>query len=102
VDSQGRTIDFNLSHTRNAKAAKRFLQKPFKGLKYWQQPTKINTDQNPAYGVAIRKIKDEGKCNEELVHGKRKYLNNVMEADGAAQVMENSNVWSNLHQALNR
>jgi hypothetical protein len=25
-----------------------------------------------------------------------------MEADGAAQVMENSNVWSNLHQALNR
>jgi hypothetical protein len=31
--------------------------------------------------VAIRKIKDEGKCNEELVHWKRKYLNNVIEAD---------------------
>lgn len=86
VDSQGRTIDFYLSHTRNAKAAKRFLQKTLrgaapKGLKSWQQPTKINTDQNPAYGVAIRKMKDEGKCNEELVHRKRKYLNNVIEAD---------------------
>ena len=81
VDSQGKTIDFYLSHTRNAKAAQRFLQKTFKGLKTWQQPTKINTDQNPAYGVAIRKMKDEGKCSEELVHRKRKYLNNVIEAD---------------------
>ena len=81
VDSQGKTIDFYLSHTRNAKAAQRFLQKTFKGLESWQQPTKINTDQNPAYGAAIRKMKDEGKCNEGLIHRKRKYLNNVIEAD---------------------
>ena len=81
VDSHGKTIDFYLSHTRNSKATKRFLQKTFKRLKPWQQPTKINTDQNSAYGVAIRKMKDEGTCAEKLIHRKRKYLNNVIEAD---------------------
>lgn len=35
LDSRGRTIDFYLSHTRNAKAAERFLGKTMKGLKSW-------------------------------------------------------------------
>lgn len=26
-------------------------------------------------------MKDDGKCTEELIHRKRKYLNNVVEAD---------------------
>ena len=33
VDKHGRTIDFYFSHTRNAKAAQRFLAKALKGRK---------------------------------------------------------------------
>lgn len=47
IDKQGDTIDFYLSHTRNKKAAKRFLSKALKVNKDWV-PIKINTDQNPA------------------------------------------------------
>lgn len=36
VDKEGDTIDFYLSPTRNAKAAKRFLGKAVSGLKDWE------------------------------------------------------------------
>ena len=49
VDKFGHTIDFYLSTTRNAKAAKRFLGKALNGLKRWQKPTVINTDKAPPY-----------------------------------------------------
>src|SRR3546814_8704622 len=35
VDKRGDTIDFYLSPTRSAKAAKRFLGKALRGLKHW-------------------------------------------------------------------
>nr|WP_282183475.1 IS6 family transposase [Ochrobactrum sp. CM-21-5] len=44
VDTFGNTIDFYLSPTRNAKAAKRFLGKALNGFKDWEKPTVINTD----------------------------------------------------------
>jgi len=81
VDKFGNTIDFYLSPTRNAKAAKRFLGKALNGLKDWEKPTVINTDKAPTYGVAIAQLKTEGKCPKELVHRQVKYLNNVVEAD---------------------
>lgn len=81
VDKFGNTIDFYLSPTRNAKAAKRFLGKALNGLKDWEKPTVINTDKAPTYGIAIAHLKAEGKCPEELVHRQVKYLNNVVEAD---------------------
>ncbi len=38
VDKRGDTIDFYLSPTRSAKAAKRFLGKALRGLKHWEKP----------------------------------------------------------------
>ena len=81
VDKFGNTIDFYLSPTRNAKAAKRFLGKALNGLKDWEKPTVINTDKAPTYGIAIAQLKAESKCPVELVHRQVKYLNNVVEAD---------------------
>ncbi len=81
VDKFGNTIDFYLSSTRNAKAAKRFLGKALNGLKDWEKPTVINTDKAPTYGVAIAELKAEGKCPGELSHRRVKYLNNVAEPD---------------------
>jgi len=81
LDKEGNTIDFYLSPTRNAKAAKRFLGKTLNGLKDWEKPEVINTDKAPTYGIAISELKAEGKCPEETVHRQVKYLNNVIEAD---------------------
>jgi transposase-like protein len=52
LDKYGNTIDFYLSPTRNAKAAKRFLGKALNGLKDWEKPEIINTDKAPTYGIA--------------------------------------------------
>ena len=81
VDKDGDTIDFYLSSTRNAKAAKRFLGKALNGLKDWEKPLKINTDNAPTYAIAIRELKAEGKCPEDTEHRQVKYPNNVIEAD---------------------
>ncbi len=81
IDKYGQTVDFYLSSRRNAKAAKRFLGKALRGLKEWEKPPTINTDKAPAYGDAIRQLKEEGKCPEDLGHRQVKYLNNRVEAD---------------------
>jgi len=81
LDKHGNTIDFYLSPTRNAKAAKRFLGKALNGLQDWQKPEVISTDKAPPYGVAISELKAEGRCPENTVHRQVKYLNNVIEAD---------------------
>ena len=81
VDKNGATIDFYLSATLNAKAAKRFLGKALNGLKDWEKPVAINTDKAPTYGVAIAALKAEGNLPEEVRHSQAKYLNNVVEAD---------------------
>lgn len=81
VDSHGDTIDFYLSHTRNAKAAKRFLGKALYQRKDWDMPDVINTDKAGCYGIAITELKREGKLPERTQHRQVKYLNNVIEAD---------------------
>ena len=81
LDKFGNTVDFYLSATRNAKAAKRFLGKALKGLKAWEQPEVLNTDKAPTYAAAIAQIKAEGNCPNETRHRQVKYLNNVVEAD---------------------
>jgi transposase, IS6 family len=81
LDKQGNTIDFYLSPTRTAKAAKRFLAKALNGLKAWEQPEVINTDKAPAYAVAIAELKAEGKCPRDTRHRQVKYLNNIIEND---------------------
>ena len=81
VDSHGNTIDFHLSQTGNAKAAKRFLGKALCGCKSWDKPDVINTDKAGCHGQAIRELKKEGKCPSDTDHRQVKYLNNVVEAD---------------------
>lgn len=81
VDKYGNTIDFYLSATRNAKAAKRFLGKALKSMKSWEKPTVINTDKAATYPIALEALKQEGKCPESTVHRQVKYLNNIVESD---------------------
>ena len=80
VPERGNTIDFYLSHRCNAIAAKRFLKKMIKS-----NPTcdigVINTDKNPAYGQAIKELKQAGVLAAHVKHLQIKYRNNRLEAD---------------------
>lgn len=81
IDKRGNTIDFYLSQTRNAKAAKRFLGKALKSLKTWAHPRVINTDKAPSYISALSDLVREGKCTPDTIHRSVKYLNNRIESD---------------------
>lgn len=81
IDRQGHTLDFYLSHTRNARAAKCFLAKALKKLKVWQRPHGIDTDKASSYRIAIKQLKQEGLCSPDLEHRQVKYLNNLIESD---------------------
>ncbi|QDH24914.1 IS6 family transposase [Neokomagataea tanensis] len=81
IGKGGDTIDFFLSPTRSAKAAKRFLSKALNGLRRWEKPETINTDKAPTYGRAINELKKNGKLPDTVKHRQVKYLNNVIEAD---------------------
>ena len=79
IDSRGRTVDFYLSQRRDASAARRFLAKALRLRRDWA-PAVINTDRNPAYGEAIRKLKDSKLLDDSVAHRQVKYLNNQIEA----------------------
>ena len=81
VGSRGDTIDFHLSQTRNANAAKRFPGKALRGCKEWQKPCVTNTDKAGCYGRAIRELRKEGECPSETDQRQVKYPNSVAEAD---------------------
>ena len=50
-------------------------------VKKWQIPRVINTDKAHTYGRALSRLKQEGKCPEDLEHRQIKYKNNVIECD---------------------
>jgi transposase-like protein len=83
IDRNGDTIDFMLSPRRTAKSAKRFLGKALR-LREDCPPESINTDQNEAYGKAIRALKRTGALKKSVRHRQVKYLNNRLEADHGA------------------
>lgn len=58
VDSDGNTIDFFLSKTRDSKSAKRFLKTALAFLRVSTLRV-ITVDKNPAYPVAIEELKEE-------------------------------------------
>ena len=68
IDITGNTIDFYLSHTRNAKAAKRFLAKAIKAQEKKGLPSRINTDKAGCYAKAISELKDEGRFPGDIEH----------------------------------
>ena len=80
ADKFGSTIEFHLSPTRNAKAAKRFLGKALRGLKGWEQPRIVNTDKAPTYAAALAELGAEGKCREDPERRRAKRLNSIVEA----------------------
>ena len=81
VTEAGETIDFYLSPTRNAKAAKRFLGKALRSFKDYELPVAITTDKAGCYGRAIAALRAEGKLPADTEHRRSKYLNNRVEAD---------------------
>lgn len=59
VDSAGNTVEFLLSPTRDAQAAKRFFRKALRA-RHTMAPRVINVDRNPAYPKAVNKLKKKG------------------------------------------
>ncbi|AXR14831.1 MULTISPECIES: IS6 family transposase [Bacillus] len=80
VDSEGNTIDFYLSKMRDHKAAKRFFKKDLR-FSHVSKPRVITVDKNPAYPIAIKKLKNEKKIPEDTLTRQLKYLNNIVEQD---------------------
>ncbi|KEK21893.1 IS6 family transposase [Bacillus gaemokensis] len=79
VDSDT-SIDFFLSKTRDAKAAKRFLKKAL-AFSHVARPRVITVDKNPAYPVSIQELKNEKKMPEGTRVRQIKYLNNIVDQD---------------------
>jgi transposase, IS6 family len=59
VDSQGSTLEFLLSPTRDAQAAKRFFSKAL-AAPHTSTPRVITVDKNAAYPKAFKELKAEG------------------------------------------
>jgi len=80
VDSQGNTLDFFFSSTRDAKAAKQFLLKTLTAS-HTTEPRVINVDKNAAYPKAFNELKGEGRIRQTCELRQVKYLNNLIEQD---------------------
>ncbi len=63
IDSEGNTIDFHLSKSKNKQAAKCFFKKAL-AFSYASKPSVITVDKNPAYPVAIQELKEENYINQ--------------------------------------
>jgi transposase-like protein len=105
VDSEGNTLEFLLSPTRDAQAAKRFFEKALQstacsapGARPIQEqvaqstpaadphpptsaPRVVNVDKNAAYPKAIAELKASGMLSEAVKLRQVKYLNNLIEQD---------------------
>jgi transposase, IS6 family len=80
VDSQGNTLEFLLSATRDAQAVKRFFQKTL-GTSQAVLPRVITVDKNAAYPKAFRELKAEGIMPVSCKLRQSNYLNNLVEQD---------------------
>jgi len=80
VDSEGNTIDFYLSESRDKQAAKRFFKKAL-AASHICKPRVITVDKNPVYAVAIQELKEEKRMPEGIQLRQVKYLNNIVEQD---------------------
>ena len=83
VDSNGDTVDFMLSPTRNQIAAKRFFKKALKSP-HNNVPRVISVDKNIAYPPAIEKLKENENLPEKIKLRQVKYLNNIVKQDHRA------------------
>jgi transposase, IS6 family len=80
VDSQGNTLEFRLSPTRDAQAAKAFFSKTLTAP-HTTTPRVITVDKNAAYPKAISELKAEGAIADSCELRQVKYLNTIVEQD---------------------
>jgi IS6 family transposase len=80
MDSQGNTLEFLLSPTRDAEAAKRFFAKTL-AAPHTTTPRVINVDKNAAYPKAFNALQAEGAIPDSCELRQVKYLNNIVEQD---------------------
>jgi transposase, IS6 family len=80
VDSAGNTLEFLLSATRDAEAAKRFFLKAL-GASHTTTPRVITVDKNAAYPKALTDLKAIAAVPAACELRQVKYLNNVVEQD---------------------
>ena len=83
VDSQGNTLEFLLSATRDAQAAKRFCEKALHAS-HTVTPRVITADKNAAYPKALQELKTAGSLPAACELRQSKYLNNLVEQDHRA------------------
>ncbi|GHO63529.1 IS6 family transposase [Ktedonobacter sp. SOSP1-52] len=80
VDSQGNTLHFWLSSTRDGEAAKRFFVKMLVAS-HTSSPRVINVDKNAAYPKAFNELKAAEPIPESCELRQVKYLNHLIEQD---------------------
>src|SRR4051812_14165534 len=80
LDSDGNTVEFMLSSSRDATSAKRFFRKALHA-RHTTPPRVINVDKNPAYPKAIGKLIRKGTLPPTCELRPVKYLNNLIEQD---------------------
>ena len=80
VDAERNTLEFLLSATRDAQAAKRFFAKAL-GACHTALPRVITVDKNAAYPKAIKELKATGALALSCERRQSKYLNNLIEQD---------------------
>jgi IS6 family transposase len=80
VDSEGNTIDFYLSKTREKKAAKHFFKKALRSF-HVSKPRVITVDKNPAYPIAVEEWRKEKNMPSGTQFRQKKYVNNSVEQD---------------------
>jgi transposase, IS6 family len=80
VDSEGNTLDFVLSLTRDGQAAKQFFLKTL-AASHTTEPRVINVDKNAAYPKAFTELKAEEHLSIHSELRQVKYLNNMIEQD---------------------
>src|SRR5258707_1073980 len=80
VDSRGNTLEFLLSSTRDAQAAKRFFAKTL-AASHTSTPRVITVDKNAAYPKAFKELKAERLMPDGCELRQSKYLNNLVEQD---------------------
>ena len=78
VDSEGSTLDFLLSATRDAKAAERFFRKALRAS-HTVPPRVIIVDNNAAYPPAFEALQQAGPLPKGCRLRQQKYLNNLVE-----------------------
>lgn len=98
VDQRGQLIDFRLTATRNAKAAKAFFRQAQDTVRLYHPMTTV-TDKAPTYAKVIRDMNRGCDPADQIRHTDRKHLNSEAVS---AMVRENSRTIESDHAVLKR